>query len=122
MEALFVGASAGGVTAIQKLFDYLTFELPVPVVIVQHLPADAQVIPSLIFGRSIKGIFEDVIDKTTLKKEHFYFAPSGYHLLVEKDRSLSLSQDEMVNFSRPSIDVTFESAALAFGKEVCGGF
>ena len=48
-----------------------------------------------------------------------WFAPSNYHLLIERDRTFSLSVDEPVNFSRPSIDVLFESAAECFGDELC---
>lgn len=119
-SVLFIGASAGGVMALKNLFGHFKSPLPVPVVVVLHLPPDASVEPRLAFGYSLTGKFEDVIDKALLQPGYFYFAPAGYHLLVEKTRSLALSQDEMVNFSRPSIDVTFESAARALGEDVIG--
>ena len=62
----------------------------------------------------------EAVDKTKIEKEQIYFAPPNYHLLVERDFSLSLSQEDPVVFSRPSIDVLFESAARSLGEKVCG--
>lgn len=120
ISAVFIGASAGGVTAIQRLLAAFTQKISVPVVVIQHLPQDAKLNSALIYGRSTALQFEDIVDKMTLQGGYVYFAPPSYHLLVEKDCSLSLSQDEPVHYSRPSIDVSFESAALAFGKSLCG--
>ena len=59
-------------------------------------------------------------DKETLDPGTAYLAPAGYHLLIEPDKSFSLSVDDKVNFSRPSIDLLFESAADAFGEALIG--
>jgi two-component system chemotaxis response regulator CheB len=59
-------------------------------------------------------------DKQAIEAGTVYVAPPGYHLLVEKDRSLSLSNEEEVHYSRPSIDVLFESAADAYGDKLVG--
>lgn len=61
---------------------------------------------------------EEAEDKQSLEAGTIYFAPPDYHLLVETDRNLSLSSDEPVLFSRPSIDILFESAADAFGPDL----
>jgi two-component system, chemotaxis family, protein-glutamate methylesterase/glutaminase len=59
-------------------------------------------------------------DKEPLRAGFVYVAPPNYHVLLERDRSLSLSVDDKVHFSRPSIDVLFESAAQAYGKAAAG--
>jgi two-component system chemotaxis response regulator CheB len=59
-------------------------------------------------------------DKEPVVGGVIYFAPSDYHLLVETNESLALSTDEAVNYSRPSIDVLFESAADAYGEGLVG--
>lgn len=121
-KLVVLGASAGGVTAIQHLLSRLPAEFRIPLVVVQHLPADAQIDPALVFSgaaNSARKILE-ATDKMSLMPSSVYFAPPGYHLLLERDLSVSLSQDELVHFARPSIDVTFESAADAFGDEACG--
>ncbi len=59
-------------------------------------------------------------EKEALAAGHVYVAPANYHLLVEKDRTLALSTEDKVNYSRPSIDVLFESAAEVFGRELAG--
>lgn len=119
LRAVIIGASAGGVTAIQKLLEALPRAFTTPIVVVQHLPPDAQLEVALVFSRTGRNVFEGT-DKTPIEPGAVYFAPPAYHLLIERDLTLSLSQDEPVHFARPSIDVTFESAAQALGDAVCG--
>lgn len=121
VSAIFIGASAGGITAVQNLLAQIAHERQVPIVVVQHLPSHAKLNPSLIYGQDIQRVvFEEVQDKMFLEAGHIYFASPGYHLLIEKDFSFSLSQDELVNFARPSIDVLFESAASVYKERACG--
>lgn len=120
IEAIFVGTSAGGVTALQNLFLSMGPKFDLPVIIVQHLPADATIIPDLVFGSKTNMKVIEAGDKMQIQNGYAYFAPAGYHLLVEKDHTLALSQDEMVHYSRPSIDVLFESAAEVYGQAACG--
>lgn len=121
IEAIFIGASAGGVTAIQRLLGALDNARHVPIIIVQHLPQAANLNPDLIFGHVVKNVvLLEANDKMKIEKGHIYFAPPGYHLLIEKDRSFSLSRDELVNMARPSIDVVFETAAIVYGHSACG--
>lgn len=119
IEIIFVGASAGGVTAIQQLLSELPNGFETPIVFVQHLPADSMIDHSLIFSRQYDGTILEAIDKMPIEKRHIYFAPGGYHLSIEKDRTFSLSQDDPVHFARPSIDVLFESAAVNIGAKAC---
>lgn len=119
VRAIFIGASAGGVTATQTLLQHL-HDFSIPLVIVQHLPSDALIEPDLVFGAHSNLEVVEAEDKAPIQKKHVYFAPPGYHLLIEKDFSFSLSQDAPVQFARPSIDVLFESAAEAYGNSACG--
>ena len=120
IQALVIGASAGGVTAILKLMDLLPKDYPIPIVVAQHLPRDSSVMFSSVFGQKRGDQVLEAMDKLPLEANKIYFAPADYHLLIESDFTLSLSQDDPVNYSRPSIDVLFESAAIAFGSTVCG--
>lgn len=120
VKAVFIGTSAGGVTALQTLFTALDEKFALPIVVVQHLPSDAQVDPALVFGRIANREILEACDKMPVEHGHIYFAPPGYHLLLERDFSFSLSQDEPVQFSRPSIDVLFQSAANVYGRAACG--
>lgn len=114
-----IGASAGGIFAVQRLLGLLprTFELPI--VVVQHLPRTLEIDLSLVYGGCGRALAE-AVDKTPLESSGVYFAPPGYHLLVERDLTLSLSQDDPVHHACPSIDVTFESIALNLGTAACG--
>src|SRR3546814_3997502 len=91
-----------------------------PILVVQHVPANGPTHLAEIFGRRTRLLVKEADDKDQLRCGMLYFAAPGYHLLVESDRSLSLSQDDAAHFSRPSIDVLFESAADAWGPQVAG--
>lgn len=119
-SAIFIGASAGGVHALQKLLLHLAPGFRLPLVAVLHLPANSHLQPESIFPHRENLLFAEPTTGTPIQPNHFYLAPADYHLLVEKDGTFSLSQDEPVHFSRPSIDVLFESAAHAFGDKACG--
>ena len=115
-----VGASAGAVEALLDLLPELPADLPSPVLIVVHVPRDRRsALPELFATRCAARVVE-AEDKIDADAGTVYFAPSGYHLLVERDGRLALSSDDPVNLSRPSIDVLFESAAYAFGPRVLG--
>lgn len=119
-EAIAIGVSAGGFKALSSVLPFLKSSLPVAVLVVQHMSPDSDgyLIEHLdgLCGVGVK--FAD--DKEPLCNGMIYFAPPNYHLLVESDRSLSLTIDPRVNFSRPSIDVLFESAAEVFLQNLIG--
>lgn len=119
-SVICVGASAGGVAALQTLLTGIHEPLAIPMLITQHLPAHAELDLELVFGRASRGKVVEALDKMPMENGKVYFAPPGYHMQVEREGYLSLNQDEPVLFSRPSIDVLFESAAWAFGDRVCG--
>lgn len=118
-RVLVIGASFGGIVALQRLFRSLGTTLSCPTVVVQHFPQNAQMALNLLFDDIIPDV-KEAEDKEALRKQTVYFAPPGYHLLVEKDFTFSLSLDVEVQFARPSIDVLFSSAARAYRNGVVG--
>lgn len=120
IQAVVIGASAGAVEALFVLLPALPANFPVPLMVVVHLPRDKEsVLPNLYRARCRLEV-KEAEDKELARPGVAYFAPPDYHLLVEPDRRLSLSSDEPVRYSRPSIDVLFESAAEAYGEGVLG--
>jgi two-component system chemotaxis response regulator CheB len=115
-ELLAIGASAGGVDALLTLFQRLEGPLRAPIVIVLHLPEgqDSRLVD--VFAMRLQVPVQEARPHAPVEPGHIYFAPPGYHLLVEADRTFSLSCDPPVLFSRPSIDVLFESCAEALGE------
>lgn len=114
-EAVVIGASAGALDALSAILPALPREFRMPILVVVHVPADKRsVIPDL-FRAKCRLSVQEAEDKEPIIGGMAYFAPPDYHLLVEVDKRISLSSDEPVLFSRPSIDVLFESAADAYG-------
>lgn len=120
IEAIAIGASAGAVEALTRLLPTLSPEFRLPIMIVVHLPADRRSAMADLFRAKCKLDVREAEDKETIAAGAIYFAPPDYHLLVEADRTFSLSCDAPVLFSRPSIDVLFESAADAYGPALIG--
>jgi two-component system, chemotaxis family, protein-glutamate methylesterase/glutaminase len=114
-EAVVIGASAGAVEALSAILPALPRDFRLPVVAVVHIPPDRPSAMANLFQAKCQIPVREAEDKEPLAAGTIYFAPPDYHLLIEADKSLSLSGDEPVYFSRPSIDVLFESAADAYG-------
>jgi two-component system, chemotaxis family, protein-glutamate methylesterase/glutaminase len=119
-ELICVGASWGGLDAVGRLLADIRDEVDVPIVIAQHRHPNSTAggLPDLLHLR-IKRPVADVDDKTPIERGNVYVAPPDYHLLVQPG-SFVLSVDERVQFARPSIDVLFDSASLAYGAGVIG--
>lgn len=113
-KALVMGASAGGVHAVQTIAAQLT-DPPWPIVLVQHLQAATRLDYAAAFGNPQRLKIMEAEDKMQLQAGLLYVAPPGYHTLIEEEGTIALSVDPPVNFSRPSIDVLFESAADVYG-------
>ena len=114
-EAVVIGASAGALEALSVILPALPANFRLPVFIVVHLPTDRESILAQLFQGKCRLRVREAEDKGPINGGTVYFAPPGYHLLVEMDKHLSLSADEPINYSRPSIDPLFESAADAYG-------
>jgi two-component system chemotaxis response regulator CheB len=115
-----VGASAGALDALSVLLPPLPASLPVPIVVVVHLPPgrDNGLAPLLASQCQLQVC--EAEDKMPLAGGAVYFAPPGYHLLVERHGAAALSVDPPEHFSRPSIDVLFDSVIQAFGSRALG--
>lgn len=113
-----VGASAGGLHALRTLVAGLPADFEIPVVVVQHRSRDSYLLCELLQECCRLPMYE-VTDKQAIEPGTIYVAPADYHLMVD-DGAFSLSTDEPVRFSRPSIDVTFESVADEYGTDAVG--
>jgi len=119
-RAIVVGTSAGGLAALGELFSLLPAELGLPVLVVQHLHPKQDASMHAFFNRTCALHVKEAEDKEPVEPGRIYFAPPDYHLLVERDGALALSADEKVRWSRPSIDVLFESAVYAYAPALIG--
>lgn len=118
-EALVVGASAGAVEALKLLLPAVPEAARIPVVVVVHLSPNRPSLLTEIFAAHCAARVREPEDKEPIAAGCIWFAPSNYHLLLEAGRRFAFSTDLPVNFSRPSIDVLFESAADVFGATLC---
>ncbi|CAM3081861.1 chemotaxis protein CheB [Pseudomonas floridensis] len=120
VDAIVVGASAGGVEALLKIFNGLRPGFRLPILTVLHLPDDRRSQLAHVFQNRLAIPVKEADDKETIVPGTLYFAPASYHLSVESDFSLSLSQEDRVFHSRPSIDILFDSASDAYGARLAG--
>lgn len=114
-----IGASTGGLRALQVLLSGLPEDFPLPVVIVQHRGKDTEIGLCEFLSRSCRLPVTEPEDKDALLGGHVYLAPRDYHLLLENG-SLALSTEPPVGFARPSIDVLFETAAEEYKERAIG--
>jgi two-component system, chemotaxis family, protein-glutamate methylesterase/glutaminase len=120
IEAIAIGGSAGGFDALSTLLQALPARFAPAILVVLHIPPDRPSQLASLFGGRCRLPVREALDKESIEPGTVYVAPPDYHLLVENERMLSLSQDAPVAFSRPSIDVMFESAAIAYRERLLG--
>jgi two-component system chemotaxis response regulator CheB len=120
LEAVVIGASAGGVDALVNLLPALPRGYRLPVFCILHLPGDRESRLAELFGSRLPLPVREAADKEEIAPGTVYFAGAGYHLSVERDRSFSLSCEAPVAFARPAIDVLMASAADAYGPGLAG--
>lgn len=120
VKAVVIGASAGGVAALFSVLGGLPPTFGCPVLCVLHLPDDRHSQLVEVLQRRVALPVREGCDKAQIEPGVIYVAGPGYHLSVERDFSLSLSQEPAVHFSRPSIDFLFVSAADAYGAGLLG--
>jgi two-component system, chemotaxis family, protein-glutamate methylesterase/glutaminase len=118
-EIVVVGASTGGLKALQILLAGLPAEFPLPVVMVQHRGRDMETGLCEFLARSSRLPLTEPEDKDPVLTGHAYLAPRDYHLLIQSG-SFALSTGPPVGFARPSIDVLFESAADEYHERAVG--
>jgi two-component system chemotaxis response regulator CheB len=114
IRAVVIGASAGAVDALGKLLPALPADLRIPLIVVVHLPPTKPSLLPEIFSARCAAPVRQPFDKQPIEPG-IWMAPPDYHLLIEEGGAFAVSLDEPVHYSRPSIDVLFESAAAVYG-------
>jgi len=117
-SAVVVGASAGGLVALSKILERLPADFALPILLAQHIHASDEGRLARHLDASSTLTVVEPFDKEPIQPGHVYVAPANYHMLVEQNGTIALSVDPRVNWSRPSIDVLFESAAHAWGARL----
>jgi two-component system, chemotaxis family, protein-glutamate methylesterase/glutaminase len=118
-SCIVIGVSAGGLYALSFLLEKFPGVYPIPILIVQHRAKDQAELLEELLGRRCQIAIKQADEKEKISGGVVYLAPPAYHLLVEADHTISLSSDEHV-FSKPSIDILFESAAEVFREKLIG--
>ena len=118
IEAIVIGGSAGAIEALNRILPALPGDFALPVAVVLHvLPTKPSLLTNVLGPRCAVRV-KEAEDKEPLAAATVYVAPPNYHLLIERRRWFSLSCDTPVHYSRPSIDVLFDSAADAYGSHL----
>ncbi len=120
ITVIVIGVSQGGLDALNTLLAHLPKTFDKSIIIVQHRAADSDSYLSEHLNLISPVQVKEAQDKEPVLPGVVYIAPADYHLLVEKQGSLSLSDDERVNYTRPAIDVLFETAADCYGAALLG--
>lgn len=120
-DAIIFGGSAGSLEVILKFLPEIRNPIDSTLIFILHRKSTQtdDVLTHLFSSKSDLPV-KEVEDKEIILPNRVYLAPAGYHLLIEKERTFSLDISEKVNYSRPSIDITFFTAAEAFGKNLIG--
>ena len=117
-EALIIGGSAGSLDVLLKVLPAISPALSFPIIIVIHRKHGSDsLLPELLSGRTRLRV-KEVDEKESIDAGAVYIAPSDYHTLIERDHSFSLDYSEKINYSRPAIDVTFQTAAEVYGENL----
>ncbi len=119
-KAIVIGASAGGFFTLGKLLSLLPKDFSIPILVVQHISPNSDSYMPIYLNSNCKITVKEADEKEPILPGFVYFAPPNYHLLVEEDHTISLSNDEKLNYSRPSIDILFETASYAYETELIG--
>ena len=117
---IIFGGSAGSIEVIMNIFPFIPEDYPFAIVVVLHRKNTVEHHLEDVLSRKAKIPVIEIQDKMQLKPANIYIAPGDYHLLVDETGLCTLDYSEKVNYSRPSIDVTFDCFANAFGNRCIG--
>ncbi|NJK83424.1 MAG: chemotaxis protein CheB [Saprospiraceae bacterium] len=119
-KAIVIGGSAGSFQVISSILQALPDDFPLPIIMCLHRLKHVR--SGFVEALNIKSIkeIEEPDDKDTIKKGKIYLAPANYHLAIELGNTFAVSTEEMVNNSRPAIDITFQTAAYVFRNKLIG--
>lgn len=119
-DAIVVGVSAGGMETLNTILPHLPADFALGVIVVQHMHPTSDDFLVRYLNEKCNLKVKQADEKEKIVPGVIYVAPANYHLMVEEDRTFSLSVDEPVNYARPSIDMLFETAADAYGARLVG--
>lgn len=119
-ELIVIGTSAGGLHALTSILSELPKNYPIPILIVQHRMASNTSMLEDVLQSKCRLKIKQADEKLVIEHGVAYIAPADYHMLVEQNGTISLSCDEKVCYSRPSVDVLFESASFAYREKLLG--
>ena len=119
-EAIVIGTSAGGLSALLTVLPMLPEDFPLAIVVVQHVHRDSGNFFAEYLHEKCQLRVKEAEEKESIQPGVIYTAPANYHLLIEHNRTFALTIDEKVNYSRPSIDVLFDAAAQVYGSRLIG--
>ncbi|MDC8103481.1 chemotaxis protein CheB [Chryseobacterium sp. PTM-20240506] len=120
IELIVIGGSAGSLEVILDMVKKLDHKISFPIILVVHRKSQSvSILPTLLQQFSSIEVTE-IEDKTEINNNQIYIVPADYHLLFESKELVSLDSSEKMNYSRPSIDVTFKSASEIYGKSLVG--
>lgn len=120
LNLIVMGGSWGGLQASLSVLSSLPAAYPIPIVLVLHRLKNVESDLQGLLRRKLHLQVQEVEEKEEIREGHVYLAPSNYHVLIEKNRTFSLDVSENENYSRPSIDVTFTSAAEVYAAHTAG--
>ena len=117
-KIVVIGGSAGSIEVILQVLPSLSANLSVPIIIVMHRKnANESLLATLLSSKTTLKV-KEAEEKENILPGNIYLAPADYHLLIEKNFTFSIDDSEKINFSRPSIDVTFECAGEVYGSNL----
>jgi two-component system, chemotaxis family, protein-glutamate methylesterase/glutaminase len=117
IELLMIGGSAGSLEVLMHLLPALRKDLSFAIIVILHRMPGESLLVQVLKDKTSWPV-QEAEEKDTIQPRNIYVAPADYHLLIERDKTFSLDFSEKVHFSRPSIDVSFESAAKVFGASL----
>lgn len=120
IELIVIGGSAGSLQVIIEMIKNLNDAVHIPIVLVIHRKAQSGDVLRALLQQFTQIPVVEVEDKTEVREHTIYIVPADYHLLFENKRNMSLDSSEKMNYSRPSIDVTFRSAAEVYKENMLG--
>lgn len=116
--AVIIGGSAGSLDVLLKVLPEINPKIDFPIIIVIHRKQGADSLLTDLISHRTNLKVKEADEKDSIQNGYIYIAPSDYHLLIERDFTFSLDYSEKINYSRPSIDVTFQTAADAYGDQL----
>lgn len=119
-QAVVIGGSAGSIQVLTLILEQLRPKFNLPVIVCLHRMKNVSEGMREVFSKPSANPVVEPNDKDPIEPGVVYIAPSNYHLIIEQNRTFSLSTDELLNFSRPSIDITLQSCSRAYQKSLLG--